>query len=91
MSVVANRVTVTDVVTPLTAADTDRNAGSACAIKNLGAVAIAIGGPTVTFATGYPLAAGAEVGIDFSGSAEILYAIADAATSTECAVLRTGV
>lgn len=78
-----SRVTVTSTATQIVAADQQK-----VRIRNLdGAVGIVLGGvDTVTFATGYPLAAGAVLEFDFSGVRGAVWGIADTAAQAVVAV-----
>jgi hypothetical protein len=78
-----SRVTVTDAETLIATADQQR-----VLIRNIdGAVPIVIGGgDDVTFAAGFPLAAGAQLELVFSGSRGAVWGIANTGTQAVVAV-----
>lgn len=105
MAISSQQVTVGTSATQLSIAPADQSVGSCCAVQNTGSVTISLGGPGVTTATGYPLAAGASISIDLgtvgmTGNPlggvppvtvdELLFGIVASGTST-AAVLMTGV
>lgn len=82
------QVTVTTSATLLTAADaTDTTSGNSLAFKNTGAVTVYLGGAGVTTSTGYPLAAGDQIGGDASPG-EDFYGVVASGTCV-VAVLRS--
>lgn len=89
MAVSSGQVTVGTTPTLLSAAETDSSAGEQIVVNNSGAVSVYLGGPTVSTATGYALAAGVVSPRLELGTGEALYAVVAAATST-LGVLRTG-
>lgn len=64
----------------------DTTTGNSVAVQNTGTQVVYIGGPGVTTGTGYPLAAGSQIGMDLAAG-EDLYGIV-AAGSVTVAVLR---
>ena len=89
MAVKASRVTVGTSPTALNTVDVGGISGSGVMLRNMSAVTLYIGGSNVTTAAGYPLDAGAEIGMDFESGSEILYGIVATGTA-EIAVLAAG-
>lgn len=87
MAVKPRQVTVGTTATELTGTDTDTRTGHAILVRP--AAAVFVGGPGVTTADGYPLAAGVELALDL-GTGERLFAVAASGT-VSVSVLRTGV
>lgn len=82
------QIPVTNTATPLVAADaSDTTTGNSLAIQNTGASTVYIGGPSVTTGSGYPLAAGGQIGADLAPG-EDLYGVVASGTVT-VAVLRS--
>jgi hypothetical protein len=83
-----SRVSVTQAATVIAAADQQ-----VVTVKNLdGSAAISLGGDdTVTFAGGFPLAAGASVTLEFKGARGAVYGIADTGVTVVVGVLKTNV
>lgn len=82
-----SRVTVTTAATLLASGPGSPNDTTGCAVQNMGAAAVDIGGSGVTSGAGFPLAAGASLGVDL-GPTDKLYAIAASGT-VSVAVLTT--
>lgn len=83
------RVTVTTTATPLFSAVDTRERG-ATAVTNRGAVAVHLGGPGVTSATGFQLDAAQTIILDVNtGAGDQLYGITASSTAV-CHVLRSG-
>lgn len=87
MAVSASRVTVGTAATELSGTDHDRRAGSSLLIRP--AADVYLGGPGVTTAAGYLVAAGMEFAVDLV-LGDRLYAVAATGT-VAVSVLRTGV
>lgn len=81
MAVISTAVSVATTATVLVS-----SAGQGVAVYNNGASTVYLGGSDVTTAIGYPLAAGAHVGIDLERG-ESLYGIVASGT-VECRVLK---
>lgn len=75
----------------LNVADTDTRAGKTIAVANTGAQTAYLGGPTVTAATGFPLASGAQLpwAIDLDSS-ESLWAVTTDGQTTTLQCVETG-
>lgn len=87
MAVQALRVTVGTTATELSGADHDVRSGSSVLVRP--AADVYVGGPGVTTAAGYLVAAGTELSVDLVGG-ERLYAVTVTGTVV-VSVLRTGV
>lgn len=88
----SERVTVTDVATPLNVARTAVGAVgySVVATNRDGTNSVDVGGADVTAGGGMELPPGESVSVDVSGN-EVMYAIAAATVSARVDVLRMGV
>lgn len=86
MTLVAQRVTVSTTAVALLTTD---HGGGWLTVKNTDATNAAdLGTSTVTAGTGFPLAAGATISVQFD-SGEVLYAVRAAAADVVLGVLRT--
>lgn len=92
MAIEGERVTVTDVATPLNVATAGpgRVGYSIVATNRSGTASVDVGGSGVTSGGGMELKPGESVAVDVSGN-EIVYAIAAATVSVRVDVLRVGV
>lgn len=87
MSVAHATKTVTTTAGRLDSAD--QSAGASVAVKNVGSVTVYVGGPGVTTAAGYPVAAGEAVSMDV-GKGDEVYGIVGSGTC-EVRVLESGI
>lgn len=92
MAITSERITVTDAAAVLlSGAETDRSMGLSVLVVNRDATnSVDLGGADVVSGSGFELKASEQVSVDLESGAE-LYAIAAAAETAECHVLRNGV
>jgi len=88
MAVVGTQVTVSNTATALESSITAD--GVALLVRNRGSVAVYLGGPAVTTATGYQLDAGEAVSLEGESNPLGVYGITASSTAV-CHVLRVGV
>lgn len=92
MAVQSETMTVGDEPVRLTATADDANPGQSVMVKNLDADAtVMLGGPDVSWSTGWPLGPFEVVSLSDLASQEVLYAVAADGSAVEVALLQVGV